>query len=252
MNYEKIIEIVKSTKKFLNDETMRNDIKAKGESDFVTGVDLSISSYLHTVLTGLYPEIDFMSEEEDNVLSADTRWILDPIDGTTNLIFDYRMSSVSLALWEKGKIVFGVVYNPFNEELFTAQRGKGAFLNGRKIRVNDRDLKHSLVEFGAGSTHKDEAEDAFENALNVFKNCLDIRRTCSSALAISYIAAGRLNGYFEKYLKPWDYAAASLILEEAGGFMCDWNDAPIQYDVPCGVIVGSPQTYSFLKSTIKR
>lgn len=250
MDYEKIVEIVKSAKKFVLSDNLSHEVKMKGEADFVTGVDLSISEYLKEKLHGLAPGIGFMSEEEEPGKLAPRRWILDPIDGTTNLVYDYRMSSISLGLCDNGKSVFGVVYNPYTDETFTAVRGEGAFLSGKKITVNDRAPHDSIVEFGAGSTRKHEADEAFAIAKEVFLHCLDLRRICSSALAICFIAAGRMNGYFEKVIKPWDYAAASVILEEAGGHLCDWTGAPLPFDRPSGIIAASPQTYDYLKSVL--
>ena len=250
MDYEKIVEIVKSAKKFVLSDNLSHEVKMKGEADFVTGVDLSISEYLKEKLHDLAPGIGFMSEEEEPDKLAPRRWILDPIDGTTNLVYDYRMSSISLGLCDNGKSVFGVVYNPYTDETFTAVRGEGAFLNCKKITVNDRAPHDSIIEFGAGSTRKREADEAFAIAKEVFLHCLDLRRICSSALAICFIAAGRMNGYFEKVIKPWDYAAASVILEEAGGHLCDWTGAPLPFDRPSGIIAASPQTYNYLKSVL--
>lgn len=252
MNFDKVIEKVLQTKKIVNDESLRSAVRMKGEADFVTNIDLAISNFLHDELKLLAPDVDFMSEEESATNLSDTRWILDPIDGTTNLVFDYRMSSVSLALMEKGEIVFGVVYNPYSDEVFQAQKNKGAYLNGKPLHVVDRPVNNCLIEFGAGSTIKAYADLAFRNAAEIFKSCLDLRRICSSALAISYIAAGRINGYFEKRLKPWDYAAASLILTEAGGKICDWNNMDIQFNEESGIIAGSPQAYEFLRKTVMR
>ena len=160
------------------------------------------------------------------------------------------MSSISRGLCDGGKSVFGVVYNPYTDEIFTAVHGEGAYLNGKRLSVVDREPHNSLVEFGAGSTRKHEADEAFRIGKEVFMHCLDLRRICSSALAICFIAAGRINGYFEKVIKPWDYAAASLILEAAGGSLCDWTGAPLPFDRPSGIIAGSPKTYEYLKSVL--
>ncbi len=246
MDYKKVIAAVVAAKKFVVDEDMRHTVKMKGDADFVTAVDYSISAHMRQELGKIAPEVGFMSEEEDNAVIQPTRWILDPIDGTTNLVFDYKMSSISLGLLENGKIVFGVVYNPFSGELFTAERGKGAYLDGKRIYIVDRLPHDSLIEFGAGSTRKYEADEAFDTAKEIFKECLDLRRICSSALAVCFIAAGRLNGYFEKKIKPWDYAAASLILEESGGKSCGYDGNPLQYDLPSGIVCGSPKTFEFL------
>lgn len=252
MGYENVIAVVKETKKIVLNDDLRNAVKMKGEADFVTEVDLRISQFLHEKLTALYPDMGFMSEEEKISELPPDRWILDPIDGTTNLVFGYNMSSVSLALLKNNEIVFGVVYNPFNDELFTAEKGKGAKLNGEPIHCVDREPVNSLIEFGAGSTRKKDADESFGIAKEIFKGCLDIRRICSSALAICFIACGRTNGYFEKKLKPWDYAAGALILQEAGGVIRDWEGNEIQFDRPSGIICGSPVTCEYIEKTIRK
>lgn len=251
MNYDKIIEIVKSTKSIVTSVHLQKQIKIKGEADFVTAVDLTISRYIKESLLKLYPSIGFFSEEESGRLS-DPCWILDPIDGTTNLIFGYRMSSVSLGLYSKGKIVFGIVYNPFTEECFTATIGNGSYVNGRLLKVSNRKISDSVIEFGAGSTRKKDADVNFEIAKEIFKNCIDIRRICSSALALCFIADSRIDGYFEKCLKPWDVAAGSLILEEAGGLITDYFGKPLQFDEPTSVIASNGITHSFLGEIIKK
>ncbi|MBE7066473.1 MAG: inositol monophosphatase [Ruminococcaceae bacterium] len=252
MNYDLIIDLVKKAGKLALDSKLRLHVEMKGAADFVTEVDLKISDYLKKELAVLTPDIGFMSEEEKSEIQP-RRWILDPIDGTTNLVYNYNMSSVSLALFDTDKVVFGVVHNPFNGETFTAIRGQGAWLNGEKLgNAPDRQITDSIIEFGAGSTHKDQAEQTFMLAKEVFEECLDLRRICSSALAICYIAAGRLNGYFEKVLKPWDYAAAVLLLEECGGKACDWQGNLLQYENPTSIICGMPKVAEFLLKKVSK
>lgn len=252
MDYQKVIELVKEAGKIVFDKELKNSVSMKGDADFVTAVDFKISNFLKEKLATLAPETGFMSEEEESEILPE-RWILDPIDGTTNLVYNYNASSVSLAHCKNGKILFGVVYNPFNGDTFTAERGKGAFLNGERLStVVDRELKDCIIEFGAGSTKKQYADTVFDIAKTVFKECLDLRRICSSALAICYVAAGRLNGYFEQTLKPWDYAAATLLLEECGAECSDWNGNAVRYDKPSSFICGSPKAMRFLYETVKK
>ena len=251
INYEEIIEADQSTKSIVLNDELRNQINMKGEADFVTEVDYQISRFLEKKLALLTPDIGFMSEEEENKV-VPNRWILDPIDGTTNLVYGYNICSVSLALCLNEEIVFGVVYNPFNEEIFTGYRGKGAYYNNKRLpAVQDRELSKCLIEFGAGSTRKYQADTAFAVGKKVFLNCLDLRRICSSALSICYVASGKINGYFEKELKPWDYAAAGLILDECGGIMSDWNGNKIKYTSPSSFVCGSKKAYDFLLDTIQ-
>ncbi len=250
--YDKVIELVKSTKKIVFDESMRKDVSMKGAADFVTAVDMTISNYIKEELAKITPEIGFMSEEEKAEI-VPKRWILDPIDGTTNLVYGYNKSSVSLALCEDEKIIFGVIFDPFTDELFVARRGEGAYYNGVRIpKAEDRELSECIVEFGAGSTRKQYADISFGMAKEVFLSCLDLRRICSSALSVSYIAQGRINGYFEYQIKPWDYAAASLVLEECGGILTDWNGNPIPYDRPSSIVCGTPKLHKFLLETVQK
>ena len=208
--YSKVIELVKSTKEIVLDENLRNDIKEKNIHDYVTAVDLNISDFLKKELNRMDSSIGFFSEEEKGELT-DPCWILDPIDGTTNLVRNYKMSGISLGLYSEGEIVFGVVYNPFTDECFTATKGKGAYLNGKEIKVSDRRFQDAIIEFGCGSTHKEDFDENWTIGGYIFENCMDIRRTCCASLALCYIACGRIEGYFEKVLKPWDIAAGSLI-----------------------------------------
>ena len=251
MDYEKIIELVKTAGDFVYADDLRNDISLKGDADFVTNVDITISNFLKTKLYELYPEIGFFSEEEDGYLK-DPCWILDPIDGTTNLIFGYKMSSISLGLYCNNEMMFGIVYNPFTQECFTAERNKGSYVNGKLLSVSKRKIEESIIEFGAGSTRKKEADKNFELAKEIFKNCIDIRRICSSALDLCFIADGRIDGYFEKVLKPWDIAAGSLILEEAGGKITDYNGSPIKFSNPTSIVASNGVTHEYLVNTIKK
>ncbi len=250
MNYQIIIDLVKEAGQFVFDKELKKNVNMKGASDYVTAVDLKISGFLKEKLAVITPDIGFMSEEEEGEL-AQKRWILDPIDGTTNLVYNYNVSSVSLAYYDGEKVDFGVIYNPFNGDLFVAKRGEGAYLNGEKLGMApDRELKECIIEFGAGSTKKQYTDESFAIGKEVFRNCLDIRRICSTALAIAYVAAGKINGYFERVIKPWDYAAATLMLEECGAICSDWNGNPIQYDQASSYICGTPKAYSLLRKTI--
>lgn len=250
MDYQAIIELVKEAGKFVFDQDLKNEVNMKGAADFVTAVDIKISSFIKEKLAELTPDIGFMSEEEEGTLSK-KRWILDPIDGTTNLVYNYNMSTVSLAYYNGENIEFGVIYNPFNGDLFTAKRGEGAYLNGSPLgTAPNRELKDCLIEFGAGSTKKQYADESFAIGKEIFKNCLDLRRICSSALSIAYVAAGKINGYFEKSLKPWDYAAAVLMLEECGVKCSDWNASPVQFDTSGSFVCGTEKAYNLMMKVI--
>lgn len=269
MDYNKILSLVYKAREIVFSNELRPQEKNENPYDFVTAVDVGISDFLKAELFKLFPDVGFMTEEESDHKVTDKVFILDPIDGTTNLIYDYKMSSISLAYVEYGKVVFGIVFNPFTNEIFFSIRGKGAHLykadNGIEelisigvenydknvLSVGKRDLKHSLIEFGAGSSHKEQANETFARAKRVFEKCLDLRRICSTAIAICYIASGRLDGYFEKIIKPWDFAAATLILEEAGGKSSDWDKNPLPLDRPCTIVCANNTIFDELIELVK-
>ncbi len=248
LDYNKIVNLVYSAREIVYANRKPNHVMEKNEYDFVTEVDMGISEFMKKELKKLHPEIGFMTEEEQTHSFTDKIFILDPIDGTTNLIYDYKMSSISLAYAEDGIVRFGVVFNPFSNEMFFAIKGKGAFryyagegveellsigvenYDKERLQVSRREMKKALIEFGASSSHKDMTDETFARGGRVFRECLDLRRTCSTALAICYISSGRLDGYFEKIIKPWDYAAGILILDEAGGKSSDWEGADLPLD----------------------
>ena len=178
-------------------------------------------------------------------------WILDPIDGTTNLIRDYHLSAVSLGLYENGEITFGVVYNPFTEELFYGAKGEGAYLNGAPIQVsNQPEFKDAVVSFGSSPYEKNRAKELFPIFYNIFMNCADFRRTGSAALDICYVACGRQHAYLEQNLKPWDYSGASIILREAGGVITDWGNKELPYLSNSDILACVPQFREILLKLI--
>ena len=253
MNYEKVLQIIYKTKDIVFNNDLRSNVSLKGEADYLTAVDVEISAFLKEELKKLDKNISFMSEEDKNDNLTSDRWILDPIDGTTNLVYNYNLSSVSLAHMKNSEIVFGVVYNPFTNETFYAIKGQGAFYNGVKLeQIKDRPLKECLIEFGAGSTIKEHADNTFEVAKQIFKDCLDLRRMCSSALAMCYVASGKLNGYFERRLKPWDYSAGYLILSECGGKISNFNGENLGFDKDTTLICGSKTAYEYLLEKVKK
>lgn len=252
MDFEVIIDLVKEAGQFVFDPELRANVNMKGSADFVTAVDLKISNFIKQKLAIITPDIGFMSEEEEGEITPH-RWILDPIDGTTNLVYDYNVSSVSLAYFDGKFVTFGIIYNPFNGDIFIAKRGEGVTLNGEKLpTAPDRIPSDCLIEFGAGSTKKQYTEEHFAIAKDVFSQCLDIRRICSSALAIAYVAAGKLNGYFERSIKPWDYAAATLMLEESGVICSDWDGNPVSFERPSSFVCGTPKAYNIIMAAIKK
>ena len=194
--------------------------RRKGPTDFVTAVDTAVQDQLKCRLAALAPEIQFMGEEQDNsgVDLSGQVWILDPVDGTTNLLHDLRHSAVSLALAEEGRVLLGIVYDPYSGELFTARRGQGAFCCGQPIHVSSASsLGECLCSTGTNPSCRELADRTFRRMRLLYDRCHDIRRIGAASLELSYLAAGRLDCYVEHGLKPWDYAAGMLLVREAGG-----------------------------------
>lgn len=251
MNHEEILELVHSTRNIIFNEEMAHEVTVKGAADYVTKVDVAVQEYMRTELAKRTPDVILLAEEQENnnLNPEKSYWILDPIDGTTNLIHDYRMSAVSLGLYEKGQITFAVVYNPFTNETFHAARGQGAFLNGKPIHVSHREAFDTcIISLGSSPYEKDKASTLFPIFQKVFTETADFRRSASAALDLCYVAAGRIDGYFELNLKPWDYAAGSLIIEEAGGKISNWNGQALPYLYNSDVIASTPEIYEKLKS----
>ena len=222
MDIQCIISLVKETKGIITNREMVSHVKEKGTADYVTQVDVSVQDFLKKALHTLEPDIQFLGEETGlQRMDADLYWILDPVDGTTNLMHDYQHSVVSLALCRQQEIVMGIVYDPFHDELFSAVKGEGSFLNGKPIHVSSaKKLSETII--GIGTAKRELAKENFTRFLKVYENSQDIRRLGSAALELAYTACGRQGGYFEVYLNPWDYAAGILLVEEAGGKVTDW------------------------------
>lgn len=163
-NQSKITELIRQTKPLIFREMTHEKVMEKGAADYVTNVDVAVQNYLKEALEKEFPKIRLIAEEKENLgLDPDNSyWILDPIDGTTNLIRDYHLSAVSLGLYENGEITFGVVYNPFTEELFYGAKGEGAYLNGAPIQVsNQPEFKDAVVSFGSSPYEKTGQRNCF-------------------------------------------------------------------------------------------
>lgn len=211
---------------FLNSELDKSLVMQKGIHNYVTHIDYEVQNFLLEELNKIIPGSNIITEESgENKFSLDKpTWILDPVDGTSNLMRDYRHSAVSLALFIEGTSVLALIYNPYSNEMFVGQAGKGAFLNNERIRVSDKaDMEDCMVAFGTTPYNRSQAHRTFEIAEKVFKQCLDIRRSGSAALDIAYVACERCDAFFEFNLQPWDYAAGILILKEAGGQITNWH-----------------------------
>jgi myo-inositol-1(or 4)-monophosphatase len=219
----------------------------KNPNDFVTDVDRAAEEAVIEVLQKAYPTHAFLGEESGTTGNVNDEsefvWIIDPLDGTTNFIHGFPQYAVSIALQQRGVITLGVVYDPVRNELFTAEKGAGAFLNDKRIRVRKLDrISGALL----GTGYKNGSPKALEEYLKMYgimgERCHGVRRAGSAALDLAYVASGRLDGYYEKGLQPWDIAAGTLLVTEAGGIAGEFNGES-GYMRTGHVIAGSPRVF---------
>ena len=243
---KKITEIVKEAGKIvLSAHNQENTITAKeGKKNFVTKYDVAVQEFLFRELGKAFPDAQFIGEEGENDFSTDgLRFIIDPIDGTTNFMQDYRCSCISVALCNGNDVIAGVVYNPYTNEIFSAEKGKGAYLNDDRISVSERPLSDGLALFGTSPYHPENTDETFALLRKVFDFSRDIRRSGSAAFDICTVACGRCEVFFEKGLQPWDIAAGTLILKEAGGIALNYDGTEISFSTPNDVVFANPKAY---------
>lgn len=209
----------------------------EGHANFVTTYDRRLQEELQERLQRIVPESVFVGEEEKLHTSIEkgVAFIVDPIDGTTNFIKDYRCSCISVGVLVDGMPGMGIVYQPYLDEMFIAERGKGAYRNGERIHVSDQSLENGVVLFGTAPYYEELSEKSFAMAYDYFRKSLDIRRSGSAAIDLCNIACGRAELYFELLLSPWDYAAGSLIVQEAGGKVTTVEGTPLTFHRPCSL-----------------
>jgi len=197
-------------------------VSRKGPGDYVTEVDRAAEAAIIDILRTAYPEHGFLGEESGKERAdAEYQWIIDPLDGTTNYIHGYPVYAVSIALARRGQVEQAVIYDPSRNEMYTASRGSGAFLNDRRMRVGSRTRVHDAL-LGARWSGSAPA-DLTRQFRQLAGDCAGVRRSGSAVLDLAYVAAGRLDAFCGVGLKPWDMAAASLLVMEAGGLVADFD-----------------------------
>lgn len=220
---EKIIETVKKAGEIYKNAAGNLGIESKGSAvNLVTEYDKKIQDFLFEALSKIIPDCSFLGEEGEGnkELSDGYCFIIDPIDGTTNFIKGFQHSAISVGLAKDKELIAGVVYDPDLDNIYYAEKGKGAYLNGKQIHVSECDLQNSLVLFGTCPYEHELAEKTFALTKEVFYNAIEVRRGGSAALDICYVAAGKADLYYELIVRPWDFSGATIILEEAGGNCC--------------------------------
>ena len=238
-----------------SDDLDRFDIVAKGVNDYVSEVDINAEQEIIYHLQKAYPDHAILGEEtgltgDEN---ADYRWIIDPLDGTTNFTRGIPHYAVSIACLFKGKLEHAVIVDPVRQEEFTASRGRGAQLNGRRIRVSDRtSLEGALL--GTGIPFKGHCDDKLEpyaKSVEVLAGqCAGIRRAGAASLDLAYVAAGRLDAFWEIGLAQWDIAAGALLVKEAGGLIAD-IDASDRYMESGNIVCGNPKCFKAVLQATK-
>lgn len=221
-------------------------VRAKSRNDFVTEVDQMAEQDIIRVIRKAYPDHAIIGEEGGADGTGDFVWIIDPLDGTTNYLHGLPQFAVSIALQVRGLLEAAVVYNPFTQELFTATRGDGAQLDGRRLRVSKaKELEGSLIGTGFPFSQVERIEAYLPMLREVMANTAGVRRAGAAALDLAYVAAGRLDGFWELGLKPWDMAAGALLVKEAGGLVTELGGGENAMETG-NVLAGNPKVHEAL------
>ena len=235
---EKVITIVKEASTFFHNDIEIHD--KVGTGNYVTTADIQVEKYLKEKLPALIPGSGFIGEEGD-IVNPDQQyvWVVDPIDGTTNFIYQLNLSCISVGLLKDGEPYLGVVYNPYTEDLFTGIVGEGAYHNGERLQVSDHDFAHSLLFMGFHPYDKTFSPPCYRIIGRVFNECEDMRRFGVAALELSLLAKGKAGLYFEPQLQPWDYCAALVFIKEAGGYVGSPIMEKITFDKPQPIVAAN-------------
>ena len=234
-------------------EVEKLQVSLKGPANFVSAADRRAEETLYAELTKGRPGYGFLGEEGGARDGADKThtWIVDPLDGTTNFLHGIPQFCISIGLEREGTIVAGVIYNPANEELFVAERGKGAFLNDQRIRVAARKrLADAVIACGLPHLGRPNIARGHRETAAVQEKVAGLRRFGAAALDLAWVAAGRLDGYWERDIKPWDMAAGVLMVREAGGFVSDADGAD-EMMAKGDIVVGNEAMHKELLRVLK-
>ena len=226
------------------------EVSSKGRNDYVSEIDRTAEREIIEIVHKLYPEHAILAEESGSSGENETIWIIDPLDGTTNFLHGFPVFSVSIAVQHQGKLEIGVIYDPMRQEIFTASRGGGAHLENHRMRVSkQRGLEGSLLSTGFPYRGDEPyADNYFAMFRKLTTLTAGIRRPGSAALDLAYVAAGRTDGFWELGLKPWDTAAGTLMVREAGGRVGTLGGE--EYKLGANIVAGAPKVYEALLTAI--
>ncbi|WP_026527158.1 inositol monophosphatase family protein [Butyrivibrio sp. VCD2006] len=238
---DRIKEIAKEAGEIMVNAVRPKIMEKSGHANFCTETDEKVQRFLMEKLHEVLPEAQFLGEEDGQdvfteKMSKGYCFVIDPIDGTSNFIYEYRPSVVSIALLKDGKAHMGVIYNPYDDMLFSAIDGQGAYMNGEEIMSSDAPLSDSLAVFGTAPYYTELRDRSFEIARNLLPLCVDLRRSGTAAWDMCCVALGRCALYFEMRVQLWDYAAAALIAKEAGCRITDIEGNPLSYTGPTSAL----------------
>src|SRR3989440_7665133 len=228
------------------------NVRSKRVNDFVTQIDQAAEEAIMEVVRKAYPDHGFLAEESGKSAGeAEYVWIIDPLDGTTNFIHGFPQYCVSIGIQHRGAIAHGVVYDPVKNELFTASKGRGAFLNDRRIRVSAQ-IKFGDALVGTGFPFKEVTRlELYTRQLQtMMKTCAGVRRAGAAALDLAYVACGRLDAFWELGLSPWDMAAGALLIQEAGGLGADLEGGPT-YSGAGDIAAATPKVFTSLLEALR-
>lgn len=232
-------------------EVEQLQVSQKGPADFVSAADHRSEAILYEELSRARKDWGFLMEERGEVQgSSPYRFIIDPLDGTTNFLHGIPHWNITIAIEENGEIVAGIVYDPIRDEMFRAEKAAGAFLRNKRLRISGRrDFSQALIATGMIAPKKPTHKHQLNQVEAVAGKTGDVRRSGAAALDLAYVAAGRLEGFWEYNLKPWDVAAGSIIVKEAGGFISSihGNDNPVYTS---GIVAGNGKIFDELKKTL--
>ena len=231
---DEITKIAKEAGQILVKSSNPRVMEKSGHANFCTETDEKIQEFLIDRLSRILPEAEFLGEEDgQDVFTAKMShgylFVVDPIDGTSNYIYGYRPSVISIALLREGRPYIGVVYNPYDDEMYCATAGEGAYMNGERIMSDDAPLSDSLTVFGTAPYYTELQDRTFDIARKLAPQCVDIRRSGTAAWDMCCVAIGRCALYFEMRIQLWDYAAAALIAMEAGCTVTDTDGKELSW-----------------------
>lgn len=234
------------------DNSQRLEISEKSPNNFVSNADIAVEQTAIDVIRKAYPGHRILGEEngETGDANSEYRWVIDPIDGTTNFIKGLPHFAISIAVLKNNKLEAGLVYNPITDEMFTAARGQGATLNDRKIRASQVLPENAIIATGIPFKNEDLHPQTIKHLTNVLTTFPDIRRSGSAALDLCYVACGRVDGYYEYALSEWDIAAGALIAQESGAIVSDAN-GELTHLQTGNIIAAPPKVYKTLIKLLK-